>query len=47
MHFEAYWNPKEMVCASMDLKTTYKDSYLETIKPSKKSQCTWDQQNQM
>jgi hypothetical protein len=47
LHFEAYWNPKGMVCAPMDLKTIYKDSYLETIKPSGTSQWDWDQQNQM
>jgi hypothetical protein len=47
MHFEAYWNPKGMVCAPMDLKTTYKNSYLESIKPAGTSQCAWDQANQM
>jgi hypothetical protein len=39
MHFEAYWNPKGMVCCPVDLKTTFKDTYLETIKPSGISQC--------
>jgi hypothetical protein len=47
MHFEAYWNPKGMVCAPMDIKTTYKDSYLETMKPSGTSQWNWDMQNQI
>jgi hypothetical protein len=47
MHFEAYWNPKGMVCCPEDLKTTFKDSCLETIKHSGTSQWAWDQQNQM
>jgi hypothetical protein len=47
MHFEAYWIPKGMVCCPVDLKTTFKDTYLETIKPSGTSQWSWDQQNQM
>jgi hypothetical protein len=47
MHFEAYWNPKGMICYPGDLKTTFKDTYLETIKPSGTSQWGWDQQNQM
>jgi hypothetical protein len=47
MHFESSWNPKEMVCCSVDLKTTFKDTYLETIKPSETSQWACDQQNQM
>jgi hypothetical protein len=35
MHFKAYWNPKGMVCCPVDLKTTFKNTYLETIKPSR------------
>jgi hypothetical protein len=27
MHFEAYRNPKGMVCCPVDLKTTFKDTY--------------------
>jgi hypothetical protein len=38
MHFEAYWHLKGMVCYPVDLKTTFKDSSLETIKPSDQSQ---------
>jgi hypothetical protein len=46
MHFEAYWNPKGMVCAPIDLKVTYKDSYLETLKPTDTTQWAWDLANQ-
>jgi hypothetical protein len=42
MPFEAYWNPKGMVFAPMNIKTTYKDNYLETIKSSGTSQWNWD-----
>jgi hypothetical protein len=38
MHFEIYWNPKGMFCCPVDLKTTFKDSYIKTIKPSETSQ---------
>jgi hypothetical protein len=38
MHFEAYWNPKGMVCCPLDRKTIFKDSYLETIFHSRNSQ---------
>jgi hypothetical protein len=38
MQFENYWNPKGMVCYPVDLKTTFKDSYFETIKHSETSQ---------
>jgi hypothetical protein len=34
MHFETYWNPKGMVCCPVDLKTTFKDTYIELIQPS-------------
>jgi hypothetical protein len=34
-------------CCPVDLKTTFKDTYLKIIKPSGTSQWAWDQQNQM
>jgi hypothetical protein len=47
MYFEAYWNPKGIICCPLDLKTTIKDTYHETIKPSGTSQWAWYQQSQM